>query len=71
MTGIIAMVTILVRTETCEMRRTGENLRIDSGRRIAVVRRRPSGLAGARCQPQIGIHEPANIQMVNKPANHA
>ncbi len=42
------------RTETREMRCAGEKLLIGSVRRIEMVRRRPLGLAGARCQPQVG-----------------
>ncbi len=68
MTGIIAMMMMRVRTVTREMSRVGEYLRIGSGRRIAMIRHRPLGLAGAAAQPQVGTMEAANIQMVNKSA---
>jgi hypothetical protein len=54
MTGIIAMITIRVRTETWEIRRASEKLLVGDGRRIEASSSRPWGLAGACCQPQVG-----------------
>jgi hypothetical protein len=63
MTGIIAMMTMRVRTETREIRRAGEKLRIGKERRIEwsdVV----LGLAGAAASRK-SAWSGANIQMVN------
>ena len=54
MTGIIAMMTMRARTETREMRRAGENLRVGNGRRIAMVEQSSVGSGRRRCQPQVG-----------------